>query len=284
MKNTNNISIRIAIFLFIASVMFFIIALFWYGNFNSIREFLDNFFTEKNIGLLVFIALFCYIIWFSSKFFIRNIFDKIEENNKKLKDYNHFLAHELKTPISVINSNLEVLEYGFDIEKINNSKLELQNMTKIIDWLLSFSESFNALEKIEINVENFIKKFISFKDYEENIKIINKQFNFSILTDELLFERIIKNLIENALKYSPDKKLNIYIKTDRLIFENNLYKDFSNEDLEKINERSYSKTYNENVWSWLWLSMIEEIVKVLWYSMYITSKEDKFTVQICYVK
>jgi his kinase A (phosphoacceptor) domain len=28
-----------------------------------------------------------------------------------LKDYNHYLAHELKTPISVIFSNLEVLKY-----------------------------------------------------------------------------------------------------------------------------------------------------------------------------
>jgi signal transduction histidine kinase len=34
----------------------------------------------------------------------------IEENNKKLKEYNHNLAHEIKTPLAVVKSNLELLE------------------------------------------------------------------------------------------------------------------------------------------------------------------------------
>jgi signal transduction histidine kinase len=43
--------------------------------------------------------------------FIKKIFKNIENNNHKLQEYNHFLAHELKTPIAVVQSNLDVLEY-----------------------------------------------------------------------------------------------------------------------------------------------------------------------------
>jgi signal transduction histidine kinase len=282
MKNITKTSLQITIFLFISSIVFFIIALFWYGNFKSIKDFVENFWVYKNITLAILIAIFSILIWFFSRFIIGNIFNKIEENNNKLKDYNHYLAHELKTPISVINSNLEVLSYGFDEKKVSDSKIELKNMIKIIDWLLNFSESFNNLEKVEINVENFIKKLINFKSYKNNIKLVNKEFNFSIFTDEVLFERVINNLIENALKYSPDRSLNIYINSDKLIFENNLYKDINEEELEKIHDKFYSKSCNENTGSGLWIAMIEEIVKVLWYEIIISSKDGKFVVEIVY--
>jgi signal transduction histidine kinase len=34
----------------------------------------------------------------------------MKQANKKLKDYNHNVAHELKTPLAVMKSNLELLE------------------------------------------------------------------------------------------------------------------------------------------------------------------------------
>jgi signal transduction histidine kinase len=43
------------------------------------------------------------------------------------------LAHELKTPISVISSNMDVLKYGFDEKIVEKSKQELKHMIKIID-------------------------------------------------------------------------------------------------------------------------------------------------------
>jgi signal transduction histidine kinase len=45
-----------------------------------------------------------------SYFLARKTLKPITETNKKLKEYNHNLAHELKTPLSVIKSDLELLE------------------------------------------------------------------------------------------------------------------------------------------------------------------------------
>lgn len=283
MKNIEKVSLNIWFFVFILGIIFFVISTYLYQDYSSIRLFLKEFLDKDiNILLIWFIFIFWVISWLFSYFVIKNIYKKIEEYNTKLKDYNHYLAHELKTPISVVNSNLEVLEYWFNIDKIIESKIQLKNMTNIINWLLNFSESFNDISKKEINLENFIKNFIWLKDYKNSVKIINNEFNFTIKTDEILFERIIKNLIENALKYSPNRFLNIYIASDKLIFENEVYKEFKKADLEKIMDKFYTKSCNENSWSGIGLSMIKEIVKVLWYEMKIDFKNDKFIVTILF--
>lgn len=282
MTNTSNISFKIWWLVFLSAMLFFVIALFWYQDYSSAKVFLGEFFVWKNLILIIFLLLFSTVIWYISSFFIKNIFTDIEKYNKKLKDYNHFLAHELKTPISIVNSNLDVLKYWFDKEKVSNSQEELKNMTKIIDWLLNFSETIQISNKKDINLENFISGHISFINERNNITIINKEFNFSILTDEVLFERVLKNLVENALKYSVDSKLNIFIQKDKLIFENKVYTTFEDEELRKIFTKFYSKSYNENKWSGIWLWVVKEIVKVLWYEIKISSKDNKIVVEIIY--
>jgi signal transduction histidine kinase len=54
----------------------------------------------------------------------------------------------------------------------------------------------------------------------------------------------VKNLIENALKHSSDKKLEIIIQEDKLIFKNNVFKNLSLEEIEKIKQKFYSKSKN----------------------------------------
>ena len=282
MKISHKISIQIGGFVFLCGVVFFIIALYWYQDYESVKEFLEHFIIPKNIYLLVCIAIFSLCIWIISKYFIWHIFEKIEINNAKLKDYNHFLAHELKTPISVIYSNLDVLSYWFDEKIIHASRNELKNMIRIVDWLLNFSESMKISDKWEINLENFIKMHSASLENSGDILIHNNEFNFSIITDELLFMRVVKNLIDNALKYSDNHKLDIYIQEDKLVFINNIEKTLWKWDLEKVQEKFFSKTFEEKKGHGIGIPMLTEIVKKLWYEMKISSKEKQFIVEIIY--
>ncbi|MFK7780545.1 MAG: HAMP domain-containing sensor histidine kinase [Candidatus Gracilibacteria bacterium] len=282
MTNISNISFKIGGLVFLSAMLFFIIALFWYQGYSSAKVFLSEFFVGKNLVLIIYFLLFSTVIGYISSFFIKNVFTDIEKYNRKLKDYNHFLAHELKTPISIVNSSLDVLKYGFDKEKVINSQEELKSMTKIIDGLLNFSETIQISNKKNINLENFIFGYISFLNEKNNITIINKEFNFSILTDEILFERVLKNLVENALKYSVDNKLNIFIQKNKLIFENKIFATIEDEELEKIFTKYYSKSYNENKGNGIGLGVVKEIVKVLGYEIKISSKDNKFVVEITY--
>lgn len=280
MKSYKHIWLKIFWVVFILAILFFIIALFWYQDYSSIKTFLEDFLIFKNLLLIILLFIFSVIIWFFSCLIINKIFTNIENNNKKLQEYNHYLAHELKTPISVVQSNLDVLKYWFDKDKISSSKLELKNMVNIINWLLNFSETIQITDKKDINIENFIKKHLYFIQWSDNIIIENNEFNFSIYTDELLFERVVKNLIENALKYSLDERVKIKIFSDKIIFENNIHITLEHEDLEKISTKFYSGSYNDSQWNWIWLSMIQEILNTLWYTLNIKSENNKFIAEI----
>ena len=222
------------------------------------------------------------LISWISQYFITHIFEKIDANNTKLKDYNHFLAHELKTPISVMYSNFDVLEYEHDAQIIKNSKSELKNMIHIIDGLLNFSESLHVWEKQHINVENFLHSFIPHLENTENITIFNQQFNFTIYSDELLFGRVVQNLIDNALKYSYDGKLHISILQDKLVFKNKIEKQLTKSELESLQEKSFTKTFEEKRGHGIGIPMLKEITKELGYEMIVSSKKDNFIVEIIF--
>ncbi len=281
MKNIHKISLQISTLTFFVSIVFLWIFLFLYNWKTTIKD-IFVFLTEVDSSVFLFLFLFSLVVWYGSGVIVGNIFQKIEQHNAQLKDYNHFVAHELKTPISVIQSNLDVLSYGFDEKKIQQSKIELNRMVEIIDRLLHFSESFSAIHKQDINLENFLNKCIGFTDYKNNITIHNTLFNFSIFTDETLFERVVKNLIENAMKYAPDKQLHIFIQPDMLIFENMTYKHFCEEELQYISQKFYSKSYNENTGAGLWLAIIRDILRVLWYKLEIQSENETFRVKIIF--
>jgi signal transduction histidine kinase len=71
---------------------------------------------------------------------VRLYFKPVEEANKRLKYYNHHLAHELKTPITAMSLNLDTLDIEYDKQAIIDSKKELNNMFNIVDSLLKLSE------------------------------------------------------------------------------------------------------------------------------------------------
>jgi len=70
MKNITKTSLQLTIFIFIVSITFFIITLFWYQNFKNIKDFLENFLVYKNIILIALIFIFSIIIGLFSRFII----------------------------------------------------------------------------------------------------------------------------------------------------------------------------------------------------------------------
>ena len=91
---------------------------------------------------------------------------------------------------------------------------------------------------------------------------------------------LLKNLIENALKYSLDKKVNIIINSNKITFENNIHKTLEQKDIDKIYKKYYSWSYNNESWNWIWIPMIDEIIKSLGFTMKISSNDYKFIVEI----
>lgn len=290
MKKETKLTLQITFFSVILIINSIFLVSFLFSDFYSIFDFIDflykHFIWKPERFMIFLVNLLVVLIWifYITLFSFKKYFLIFEKNNKSLKDYNHYLAHELKTPISVVFSDLEVLKYWFDVEIVKNSQEQLKNMISIIDILLSFSEDLNLSEKNFINLENFLKSCINsdFLTQKENIFIENNEFNFFIETNEILFKRVIFNILWNALKYTKDWRVFVKIEDKKIFFINQIENDFSDEELHNLLSKFYRKDNLKIDWHWLWLSLINESLRFLWYKFKIYSKEKKFFAEISF--
>lgn len=211
--------------------------------------------------LIIFLAIFTYII---SYFIAKITLKPIRENNIRLKEYNHNVAHELKTPLAVIKSDLELLEMWkkLDFDIIKSSKDEITNMQSIVDSLLFLSEWNNKLSVKKINIKTQINNIIN-KYFLENkddfiLNIKSSQFNFN----KDLFDILIKNLIENALKYGDkEDKIKISFIKNKLTFKNSISSKLGEINKNKLFDAFYQADNSRNSsWYWLGLSIVKKII------------------------
>jgi signal transduction histidine kinase/DNA-binding NarL/FixJ family response regulator len=148
------------------------------------------------------------------------------ENLSNLKiDFFIKLAHETKTPLTLILNSLEqyIKKHGMDDDlriMQQNSKLLSKNILSFIDaeksnrfdgLKLNDNEIFLISNMLENKADNFAMVAKN-KNIEVN-KLIEK--NVYIKADHSAIDKILNNLIDNAIKYTNKKgKVNIELKTE----------------------------------------------------------------------
>ncbi|MGA1845515.1 sensor histidine kinase [Deferribacter abyssi] len=168
------------------------------------------------------------------------------------------IAHELKTPLSLIMGYAETLLINESISKEKKKKfLELiYESTKRIDALIKDIISLHSLENLEPNFQ--VEDATSLQRVEENLKTIfenaNKKLIFSISKTSVFIKEehlisVLTNLIDNALKYSDGK--NIYISISKfdkqiIIKVEDEGPIIPEEDRERIFERFYTRSKSRN--------------------------------------
>lgn len=128
-------------------------------------------------------------------------------------------SHQFRTPLSVIYSNVELLNYKVSSDNFNQKEEieritgritnEVNRMTELMNNILVFGayESKNLKVEIkEFNLNHFIDNLIEtyFNNEKDGRKIIveKQDYNENIQCDESLLTHILNNLISNAFKYS----------------------------------------------------------------------------------
>lgn len=126
------------------------------------------------------------------------------------KRFSMAAAHELKTPLAVMQSSIDILELSEEPtadeyrEAISDIETQVSRLTTLVTDLLSFSKVGKPefIQKVEAEplVENLLEE-LSLR-YPEHI--ISKQLTtVSLYTNQALLERALYNLLDNAAKYSP---------------------------------------------------------------------------------
>ncbi|MGE4463023.1 MAG: ArsS family sensor histidine kinase, partial [Arcobacter sp.] len=154
---------------------------------------------------------------------LANEFKKSAEKLKSLKEARNIfirnIMHELKTPITK-GKFLTSLEQN----EQNNEKLK-----SVFNRLESLINEFASIEELISSSKNIEKKFYFLDDIVDNAKdilmiedehIISKYENKKLEVNFKLFSIAIKNLIDNAVKYSPNKEVIIKNEDENIIFEN----------------------------------------------------------------
>lgn len=142
--------------------------------------------------------------------------ERLEHAFSSQRQFIEDFAHELKTPLSVLNGELEValkkIRSTEEYESILQSNLEEVNrINKIVEDLLMlarFDSSAIMLEKRPLNVGLLVKAIV------DDIRVLAAQKNISIdfmahdtmtiYGDEKQMKRLFINLLDNAIKYTPD--------------------------------------------------------------------------------
>lgn len=205
---------------------------------------------------------------------------RLQKGVDTLDRFNSDVSHELRTPLTVIRGEIEVTlkkvrESSYYIDSIDTIYYEIKQIETIIESLLLLTKySKENIQKTfeKISIDSVLLDII----YKYNTQIKNKNITLIIdkvesinkIANPLLIKTIFSNLIDNAIKYSPNNK-NITIKLykkDKIYFH---IEDegigISREKLPFITDRFYraDKSRNKNIKGFgLGLSIVKNSIEL----------------------
>lgn len=177
------------------------------------------------------------------------------ESLEQRKLLNASVAHDLRTPITVLKGYLDYLEKNIPQDKLTEDMLfdTVSSMQGAVNRLELYVESVRDIEKIEnIEIEKRSENVkLLLNELRSNVQQLagNKEIIISndITVDEIqidkgVFFRILENLLQNALRYAEKQvSINLSHKKDFLILTvKDDGKGFSAADLEKATTVFYS--------------------------------------------
>lgn len=186
---------------------------------NELSTFNNNIITSISASAAGLIAVFILVMIFS-----KIVFRPVEESYQKQKRFITDASHEIKTPLTIIDANLEVVEMLHEesewTKSIRNQVKRLSSLTKQLVMLSKLEEKSEIAEKdkfclselVEESVQSFSALVLTGdKELETNI-----ESDIYYTGDEKAISQLAGILIDNAIKYStPESTILISLKKQK---------------------------------------------------------------------
>lgn len=212
--------------------------------------------------------------------FVDNTLSPVEKSMEQMEQFVHNAGHELKTPISVIKSSLELMKLKKNYEEgITESIGELDRMNGLIQALISLSTIGDADKTEAVDVSEIFEKLE--KNYHE--KLVEKGITLQIVRKKIpqlrankeYTEILFSNLLGNAIKYNHDKgSIKVTIDQKKVTIEDTGI-GIAPENISKIFDRFYQETESRNVDSFgIGLSLVARIAALYRWGVSVESEKE----------
>lgn len=147
------------------------------------------------------------------------IIERERELENKRKDFVATISHELKTPITIISGQVEGMIYNIGKFKDRDAYLKksyevIQELKDLVDEMVEISKSeilINELRLSNVNFTQMIYKLVERQSFLIEQKNIHKKIDLLddiyINCDVEKIEKAINNIINNAIKYTPNEEI-----------------------------------------------------------------------------
>lgn len=179
-----------------------------------------------------------------------NMLKRLKEQTQNQIDFVNNASHELKTPIFVISGYVNMIKrWGLSNKELVEESLEAiseetKNMTNLVNKLLFLAkDESNNIKREDFDLKELIELII------RDLKILYPQQDielkgegeYCIYSDIFLIKQLLINLIENAIKYGDNKKINIILEKREGIVAKIIDrgKGISKENLERVFEKFF---------------------------------------------
>lgn len=156
-------------------------------------------------------ALGLLLVFLLVVFFSRLVFRPVWESYKKQKQFITDASHELKTPLTIIDANTELLEMlqGENewTESIKNQVKRLTALTEQMVMLTRMEEQEKIITE-EINISRIVQKaaepFCALAQKAGKELILSLEPEITGRGNEELLQQLVSILLDNSIKYSSD--------------------------------------------------------------------------------
>lgn len=218
----------------------------------------DTFFTFMWISIAAGI-LGCLIVLLVFLMAAGRIIKPIAESYEKQKRFITDASHEIKTPLTIINANADLLELDYgeneSLVEITNQTKRLTNLTKELVYLSKMEESGESIPKIDFPVSDLISetaqqfKAIATSQNKNYTVDVQPSITMNGSPDEI--RKLTSILLDNAMKYSDENgyvrlKLSTQKKMLILTVENSVANKIEKENIENVFDRFFRMDDSRN--------------------------------------
>lgn len=174
---------------------------------RSLSTFRTFLWASIGISVLGLLAVSALILFFSGR-----IIQPIVESYEKQEQFITDAGHELRTPITIIDADTEVLklETGENewLADIQIQTRRLTALTKDLVYLSRMEEDRRQSPQLEFSLSDLAEE--TAQSFQSRALVQNKKFDLFITPmlsytgDESALRQLISILLDNALKYSPE--------------------------------------------------------------------------------